>query len=348
MNARLMRAMRLHRYGQPLKLDAIPIPKVSGEGVLIRVKGAGICHYEIHSSRGEYSDLMPLKLPFTYGHEVTGVVEEVGSNVEGFTPGDSVGVYFIWGCGVCRFCRSDLAQICPTSVLNGLNGGQGGYAEYMHVPSYRFLVGIKGLDFVQAAAMQCAGLTAYSSVRKVLNKLYPGSYAAVVGVGGVGHLVIQCLKVLSPAKVIAIDIAEDKLKLAKRLGADYRVNSKSQNPVEEVQKITGGRGVDSILDLVAVDSTLESATGMLGRHGKLVVVGGSSGTLHLPATSILLHMIEVVGNHVGSYNELQDVVSLLRAGKLQPLITRYKLEEANEALDTLRKGEITGRAVLVP
>ncbi|MCX8175698.1 MAG: zinc-binding dehydrogenase, partial [Candidatus Bathyarchaeota archaeon] len=252
-------------------------------------------------------------------------------------------------CEACRYCRSGRFELCDAPVMMGLIGADGGYAEYVYYKTYRGLVKIDGLNPVEAAPLTDAALTPYSAIKKVLSKLYPDSFTVVVGVGGLGQYAIQFLKVLAPeTNVIAVDISDEKLEIAASLGVTYLVNSKKVNVLEEVVgKITGFRGVNVVLDFVGAE-TFSTSIRMLCKGGTLIPVGLSGHTFTLPVFDTIIYEYEIVGSFYGGVNELREIVALAKKGKIKSFIKRFKLEEANEALEALRKGEIEGRAVLVP
>ena len=231
-----MKAARLHQYNQSLQIDEVDLPTPKGEGVIVKVGGAGVCHSDIHFMKGEWKDVLSVKLPLTVGHETAGYVEEMGESVHDFSKGDAVAVFGGWGCGICQACKSGDEQLCNTPRWPGLSQYDGGYAEYLHVPSYRFLVKADGLDPKNIAPLTDAGLTPYRAVKKVRHLLNPNTYTLLFGVGGLGCYAIQYLKLLSPTNVITVVRSEDKAKLAKEMGSDFVINSKTNDVVSEVKK----------------------------------------------------------------------------------------------------------------
>jgi len=344
-----MRATRLHSYGSPLKIEEIEYPRIEKPfDVIVRIAGAGVCHTDLHIIQGMWKDIARPKLPYTLGHENTGYVEEVASGVEGFEKGDPVILHPLITCGRCPACRAGEDMHCEKSLFPGLNV-DGGFAEFMRT-SHRSLIKLpRDIDrskLVEIAPLADAGITAYRAVKKALKSLFPGSYVAVIGVGGLGHLGIQMLRILSQASIIAIDARDDKLELASKLGADYIVNAR-RDPVAEVMKITGGRGVNVAIDFFGGQATLDYGPRILGRMGRLIIVG-YGGELRFPSISIIASEISLEGSLVGNYIELREVVNLYLRGSIRVIHETHPLEDVNEVLERLERGEVRGRAVLVP
>lgn len=272
-----MKAARLYQLGQPLKVEEVPVPKPKGEQTLIKIAGSGICHSDLHVIRGHLP--MPLPhLPLIMGHENAGTIEEMGPEVTGFEKGEAVAVFGGWGDGTCYYCRNGEEQLCNTLSWVGI-GTDGGYAEYLLVPHQRYLVKVDGLDPVEAAPLTDAALTPYRAVKKVLSNLVPvtfaaaGTFAAVIGLGGLGQFGLQFLKIMSPAQIIAIDIDDRKLARAKSLGADFSINSAKQDAATEAKRIAGGEGVQAVIDFVGTDATMQTAVACSARKGRVVIVG---------------------------------------------------------------------------
>ncbi|MEM1610826.1 MAG: NAD(P)-dependent alcohol dehydrogenase [Sulfolobales archaeon] len=344
-----MRAARLHSYGSPLRIEEIEYPRIERPfDVIIRIAGAGVCHTDLHIIQGMWKDIARPKLPYILGHENTGYVEEVAPGVEGFEKGDPVILHPLITCGRCPACRAGEDMHCENSLFPGLNV-DGGFAEFMRT-SHRSLIKLpRDIDrskLVEMAPLADAGITAYRAVKKALKSLFPGSYVAVIGVGGLGHLGIQMLRVLSQASIIAIDTRDDKLELASKLGADYIVNAR-RDPVAEVMKITGGRGVNVAIDFFGGQATLDYGPKLLGRMGRLIIVG-YGGELRFPSINIIASEISFEGSLVGNYSELRELVNLYLRGSIRVIHEAHPLEDVNEVLERLEKGEVRGRAVLVP
>lgn len=337
-----MKAARLYQPGQPLRVEEVPVPKPTGEQTLIRIAGAGVCHSDLHIIRGHMN--MPLQLPRTLGHENAGYIEEMGPDVTGFQKGEAVAVFGGWGDGTCYYCRNGEEQLCNTLTWVGI-GADGGYAEYLLVPHQRYLVRLGDLDPVEAAPLTDAALTPYRAVKKVLPNLVPGTFAAVIGLGGLGQFGLQFLKIMSAAQLIAIDVDDKKLARAKELGADFTINSAKQDAAAEVKRIADGEGAQGVLDFVGMDATLQTAVNSAARKGRVVMVGLGGGTLHYNFFSVPTE-VTVSNSDWGSRSELEEVIALARQGKIRANIERVRLEDINPTFDRLEKGQIEGRAVV--
>lgn len=343
-----MKAARLHQYNEPLRLDEVSLPKPKGEEVIIKVGAAGVCHSDIHFMRGEWQNSLPVKLPLTVGHETAGYVEEAGESVRGLVKGDVVAVFGGWGCGVCDACKGGDEQLCINARWPGLSECDGGYAEYMHIPSYRFLVKANGMDPKTLAPLTDAGLTPYRAVKKVREMLNPNSFTLLFGVGGLGCYAIQYLKLMSPTRVITVVRSEGKARLAGEMGADHVINSKTEDVLSAIRKITENRGVDVSLDIVASNETLNVGLASLRKKGVLVLVGLMGEAFNVPIMQSVVNEHKVIGSLWGNYNELAEVISLARRHNLKTPIKQFDLKDVNKATEVLANGRIEGRAVLVP
>jgi propanol-preferring alcohol dehydrogenase len=337
-----MRAAQLIDYGKPIEIKEIPTPTPGPGEVLVRIGGSGACHSDLHIISGELP-LLP-KLPWTLGHENAGWVAAVGSGVTGLELETPVAVFGGWGCGKCRLCLAGQEQLCNIMTWVGV-GAPGGYAEYLIVPAARHLVHLKDLDPVKAAPLTDAGLTPYHAVRQALPRLVPGSTAVIIGVGGLGHFGLQFVRELSPARIIAVDTSAEKRALALELGADLALDPTTDDIAAEVKR--GGEGAAGVFDFVGSNTTLALAASLVGRQGMVVLVGLSGGSLPysfmgMPGESV------VMGSTWGTRNELEEVLALATAGRLTFHFEQHPLEKINEVFHRLEKGEILGRAVLVP
>jgi propanol-preferring alcohol dehydrogenase len=344
-----MKALRMASWRQPAQLCDIPIPEVGAGQVLIKVAGAGACHSDLHVMDWPEGQL-PWRLPFTLGHENAGWIEALGAGVTGWKKGDAVLVYGPWGCGRCRPCRLGRENYCEHAAELGASGGglgrDGGMAEYMLVPSTRLLVPLGDLDPVQAAPLADAALTPYHAIVRSRDRLQPGATAVVVGIGGLGQMAIQLLAVTTGARVIAVDTDDRKLEVARKLGADLVVRSDA-SAVETIRTATGGAGADVVLDMVGAEATLALGAKVLRAEGRLVIIGLAMGTL--PVNFFALpYGAEVATSYWGTVTELMELVALARSGRVRLDVETFPLERAPEVYERLRRGEIRGRAVIVP
>lgn len=343
---------RIHEYQKPLVVESVQMPRPRGEGVVVKVGGAGLCHSDLHLINGEWRDAIPLALPKTPGHEVAGTVEEIGDSVpKGICErGDLVAVFGGWGCGSCLACKRGDEQMCPAAKWPGLSQYDGGFSQYIAVPSYRFLIKVEDtkLKAEEIAPLTDAGLTPYRAIRKFRHLLVPGTTIAVVGIGGLGSYGIQYAKLLAPnSTTIAIDRSDKKLRFAKDLGAEHAIRL-SESTRKEVMEITQGRGVDIIIDCVGAENTTSMSVNLLAKGGALAIVGLFGSKVQLPLMPTVLNEYEVTGSLWGNYNELREVIELAKQGKLKHMLQTFQLEEVNDAIDLLRNGQITGRAVITP
>ncbi|HLI46531.1 MAG TPA: NAD(P)-dependent alcohol dehydrogenase [Geobacterales bacterium] len=344
-----MKAARLHEFKKPLIIEEIDLPKIrDDEGVLIRIAGAGVCHTDLHISKGE--EELGLKLPLILGHENAGYIYETGSNVENFKKGDPVIVYGAWGCKNCEFCRRGEENLCDEMRGPGLSEFQGGYAEFMYVPSYRYLIKVDE-DPTFLAPLTDAGLTSYRAVKKARNFLKPGDFALILGIGGLGMFGLSYAKILGNSYLIAADVIDEKLKISENLGADFTVNTKHiESAIKEIMRITNKKGCRVILDFVGSDSTIKLALECLSKEGIYIVVGVGGGRIRDFLASNLLSEAIITGNIWGSYNELVEVYNIYKAKKLrlEGLIKIRRLEEINEVFEEMNRGSLIGRVVLKP
>jgi propanol-preferring alcohol dehydrogenase len=340
-----MKAARLHDQGSDFIIEDVPRPQPGPGEVLIRIAGAGVCHSDLHVKRG---DVPAIRLPQTLGHENAGWIESFGPGADsrGFEIGDAVAVFGGWGCGRCRFCLGGQEQLCDISLWGGM-GPAGGYAEFLVVPSVRVLLPTGGVNPVLAATLTDAALTPYSAVSKTLSRLVPGSSALSIGVGGLGQYGIQFLKLLTPARVIAVDTDPAKRDLALTLGADVAINPRSDDAEHHIKEITDGKGADADIDFVGVDSTMALGAGSVGKQGIFVLVGLAGGSVPYSFFGVAQGATLTTSNW-GSRNELEEVLALAQRGDLASHVEEFPLTAINEVFDRLERGLIAGRAVLTP
>lgn len=342
-----MKAIRLVSSGSPLETREVAIPQVGARDVLIRVKAAGICHSDAHYRAG-VSPVEPL--PLTLGHEVAGVIEKTGADAEGFTIGDRVCVHYLATCGRCAFCEGGTEQFCRTAQMIGKHR-DGGYAEFIMVPERSVFHLPDEIPFEQGAILMCSSATSLHALHKA--RLHPGETVAIFGVGGLGISAVQLARTLGAAQVFAVDINPRKLELAARFGATS-VNASTGNPVEQIQELTRGRGVDVALELVGLPGTMQQAVQSLAILGRAALVGLTQEIFEVaPYTEILNKEAEIIGvsDHLAS--EIPVLLDLARTGKLDlshGIIRTIPLEAAavNGVLDRLEKFGDDVRVVIAP
>jgi alcohol dehydrogenase, propanol-preferring len=347
-----VRALQLTGPQQPFELRDVPQPDPKPGQVLVKVGGAGACHSDLHLQEwdGELLAAMGFSMPFTLGHENAGWVEGLGEGVTGLEVDQPVAVYGPWGCGRCWNCGQSRENYCDQPGMHGGMGGglgtDGGMAEYLLVPASRLLLPLGDLEPAAAAPLSDAALTPYHGIKRSLPKLRPGSTAVVIGVGGLGHMAVELLRELSPATIIAVDIDESKLTLAHELGAHEAVVS-DESAADTIRGMTRGLGAELVLDVVGNDATLQLAAAVARQQGDLTILGIGGGTLPVSFFSVP-YEVSIQTTYWGSATELMEVLDLARAGRISARATTYPLEEAPQVYDRLAKGEIQGRAVVLP
>jgi propanol-preferring alcohol dehydrogenase len=343
-----MQAVRLTHWQADPVITAVAVPEPCGSEVLVEVGAAGLCRSDIHimsAAAGAY----PYTLPFTLGHETAGRVAALGPGASGVAPGDPVVVYSRWGCGSCWQCANGRDNACARTQRGPHGGGlgrDGGLAEYLLVPSARYLVPAAGLDPVAAAPLSDAALTAYHAVKLSLAQLRPGSTALVVGVGGLGHMAIQILKAISPARIVAVDVRSAALELARAAGADAVLSADGLTP-EGVRAQTGSDGATVVFDFVGNDATLALAARSVAQAGDVTFVGRGGGELRV-APGLIPYECTVRMPTWGTLAELAEVVALASSGAIRSESEVYGLGDTLGAYDKLRQGDVLGRAVIVP
>ncbi|MFE7416024.1 NAD(P)-dependent alcohol dehydrogenase [Rhodococcus sp. NPDC057529] len=345
----MMRAVRLTTWGQPVQVQRVPVPEPRNAELLIEVRAAGLCRSDLHVMDAP-AGAFDYPLPLTLGHEVAGTVVAAGPDADRSWIGESVVVHGVWSCGECRNCRRGRENYCHDlrpradgrlpAIGNGL-GHDGGLAEAMIVPSERFVVRTRGLAPESAAPLADAALTAYHAIRTNRDLVDGHAVTVVVGVGGLGHLAVQILRALGAGTIIAVDPREDSRDLALRLGADRAVSEVADSGTEP-------RSADVVFDFVGSPATMESAVQLLGPGGRLVTVGSGGGRLTVGKDLGLPGGWQVSAPFWGTRADLEAVVDLAQRGLLSVESTSYRLDDAVDVYDRLRRGEIRGRAVLVP
>jgi len=341
-----VKAVRLHKFHSAPVIDEVPEPVITHPlDVIVKIGGAGVCRTDLHIIEGQWDSRMGTPLPYILGHENAGWVSEVGSAVTNVAVGDTVILHPTPTCGLCHACRAGDDMHCENSTFPGLST-DGGMAEYL-LTSARACVKLDPKTRpADVAALADAGITAYHAVRKALPLLYPGTTAVVIGAGGLGHIGVQCLAALSATNIIVVDRNPDALKLAEQLGAAHTVVADG-NQVDAVKDLTGGNGAHVVLDFVAEQGAETDAWNMTAPGGSDFVIG-YGGTLTIPTLDIISTERNIIGNIVGTYNELAELMALAQAGKVTLHTKAYPLGAAPDALADLDAGRVRGRAILVP
>ncbi|TQC47716.1 alcohol dehydrogenase [Rhodococcus sp. WS4] len=350
-----MHAFAVHPDDPTIHDLEIPTPSPEGRNVLLKVMRAGVCHTDTHLRAGGYDlgsrGLMSMKdrgieYPMVLGHEVVGVVEQVGNDVESVRAGDVRLIYPWIGCGECRHCREGNDNRCAAGRNLGV-ACHGGYAEYILVPDEKYLVDIDGLDPSWAATLACSGLTAYSAVDKVL-PLEPDEPVVVFGAGGLGLTAIALLRARGHRNICAVDVAKGNLSLARDMGASSTVLSGPGSGAKDIRDAAGGPA-SAVIDFVNNGVTATSAFEVLTKAGHMIQVGLFGGEVTIPTALLALRMIRIEGSFVGTLSQLQDLVRIAQSGELPhiPVVERtLSAAEVSHALDDLTAGGIAGRIVL--
>jgi propanol-preferring alcohol dehydrogenase len=335
----MMKAAVVRAFNQPLVIEDVPIPRPGPGEVLVRVIASGVCHTDLHAADGDW----PVKpaLPFIPGHEAVGDVVEFGREVTGLELGDRVGVAWLHdACGTCEYCETGRETLC-TSQRNTGYSVNGGYAEYV-IAKAAYVGRIpKSMDPALAAPVLCAGVTTYKGLKET--EARPGQWVVISGIGGLGHVGVQYAKAMG-LRVVAVDVADDKLALARRLGAELAVNAREEDPVAFVQRETGG--AHGALVTAVSTKAFDQAIGMLRRGGTCVLVGLPPGAFPTPIFDVVLKRLTVRGSIVGTRADLREAIEFAARGAIEVAFEKRRLEDINEVFDGLRNGTITGRIVL--
>jgi len=334
-----MKAAVAHTFNQPLVIEDVPIPEVNSNQILVKISASGVCHTDLHAISGDW----PVKptLPFIPGHEGAGIVVAVGSNVNAIKEGDRVGIPWLHtACGHCEYCLTGWETLCLSQKNTGYSIN-GCYAEYVLAdPNYVGHLPRK-LDFPAAASLLCAGVTVYKGIKETDTK--PGEWLVVSGIGGLGHMAVQYAKAMG-LNVIAVDIHEPQLDLARQLKADISINASLEDPVARIQKeIKGAHGV---LVTAVSSAAFTQAINMLRRHGTVSLVGLPPETFELSIFDMVLNRKTVRGSIVGTRKDLEECLAFAAEGKVAVHYTLDRLENINQILAKMKGGKIQGRIVI--
>jgi len=333
-----MKAAIIREYKQPLQIEQTEMPAPGSDEVLIKVEACGVCHSDLHVAEGDWTHLLRIiKRPLIPGHEVVGRVVEKGDAVSHLDVGDRVGVAWThWTCGECELCKEGRENLCAAQMITGATV-DGGYAEFMKAKATHSLKVPDSLTSEEAAPLFCAGVTVYHAIKNSGAK--PRQRLAVFGVGGLGHLAVQIAKCFG-AQVIAVDIADDKLEFAKRLGADVTIIATNE-VVKQIRKM-GGAHVAVVTS--AAKAAYDQAFYAVRSSGTLMVVGMPAEDLCFPA--IMMREIRIMSSATGTREDMREVLELAAAGRIKCQVETRPLEQVNEVFDEMRRGKITGRVVL--
>lgn len=341
-----MRAVQVVGYHKNLEMTEVPIPEVRGPlDVIVKIGGAGVCRTDLHILEGQWAEKSGVTLPYTIGHENAGWVHAVGSAVTNVREGDKVILHPLVTCGLCRACRSGDDVHCESSDFPGIDTN-GGYADYLRTNARTVVKIDDSLEPSAVAALADAGLTAYHAAAKAARRLTPRDKCVVIGAGGLGHIGIQVLEALSPAELIVIDRNADAVKLALTLGADHAVVADGSQ-IDQVMELTDGFGAEVVLDFVGENGSTAEGLAMTRRAGDYHVIGYGE-NVDVPTIDLVSAEKNIVGNLVGSYNDLCDLMSLAARGAVNLHTQTYSLDDFQSAIDDLDNGRVRGRAILVP
>lgn len=337
-----MKAAVLHALKEPLKIEQLPVPEPGHGELLIKVTACGVCHSDLHAVDGDWTP--PPVLPLIPGHEVAGTVAKLGPGVTGFAQGDEVGVPWMYSaCGQCEFCLAGMETICKQGEATGYTK-PGGYAEYMIAPAAFVGRLPKGTDPYAMAPILCAGVTTYRGLKR--SGARPGQWVAVIGIGGLGHIAIQYARAMG-LRVAAVDVSDEKLKLASSLGAEVVVNAAETDPAAAIQEKIGGAHA-AVVTAVA-SRAFEQAILMLRPAGTVSYIGlpgGKADEIRASISAIVNWELSVRGSNVGTRQDLNEAVAFAANGLVRAKIRTIALEEINATLDEMRQGKIVGRVVL--
>ncbi|GAA1949633.1 NAD(P)-dependent alcohol dehydrogenase [Microbacterium aquimaris] len=344
-----MKAVQYREIGKGPEVVEIDTPEPGPGQIRLKVTAAGLCHSDwflMDLPEEQYA----YPLPLTLGHEGVGVVDMLGDGVEGVEIGGSYAIYGPWGCGQCHACSKGAENYCPYAAEMGIAppglGAPGAMAEYVIIDDKRHLIPLGDLDPVETVSLTDAGLTPYHAITAAEHKLRPGSTAVVIGVGGLGHVGVQIIRAISGAKVIALDVSDEKLELATEVGAHHTVIS-DENAADRVRELTGGLGADAVFDFVGMQPTLDLSRAVVAVDGYIHIVGIGGGTLATGFFSTPFGAA-VRAPYWGTRSELREVLDLAREGSVGVHVERYSIDDAVEAYAKLHKGTVRGRAVVVP
>jgi propanol-preferring alcohol dehydrogenase len=334
-----MKAAVIHQFGAPLQIEEMRVKEPGENQILVKVIACGVCHTDLHACEGDWP--VQAKLPLIPGHEAIGYVAALGRNVKNVKEGDVVGVPWLYSaCGCCEFCITGWETLCDTQQ-NGGYSVDGGFAEYVIADSRYAAHFPANINFTDMAPIICAGVTVYKGLKETETK--PGEWVAISGIGGLGHLAVQYAKAMG-MHVAAIDISDDKLDLAKSLGAELVVNARETDPGEFLKKHTGG--MHGVLVTAPSPIAFKQGISVLRRKGTIALNGLPKGSFDLPIFETVLNRYTVRGSIVGTRKDMQEAIEFAIDGKVKATVHPTRLENINSVFEEMKKGEIEGRVVL--
>ncbi len=335
----MMKAAVVTEFGKPLEIQEVPIPEPAAGEILVRVQASGVCHTDLHAAEGDW----PAKPspPFIPGHEIAGEVVALGSGVTALSSGDRVGIPWLYSaCGHCEYCITGWETLCSEQLNTGYSVN-GGFAEYLVAPAAYAAMIPDGLDAAEVAPILCAGVTTYKGLKET--EVRPGEWIVISGIGGLGHVAVQYAKAMG-MHILAVDVADEKLALAKRLGADLTMNARDENLAERVQQEIGG--AHGALVTAVSNSAFRSGVDALRRRGTCALVGLPPGEFPVSIFDVVLKRITIRGSIVGTRADLAEALRFAADGQVKVTFARERLEAINDIFARMRAGAIEGRIVL--
>lgn len=348
--AETMQAYRIVEWGKPPEVVEVPVPEPGPGEVVVRVAGCGLCHSDLGMMQmpREVGESFGWQVPFTLGHETAGWVAAIGADVTGYAEGDPVAVVSPSSCGECWYCTRGQDNLCPKGVSGRGYGLDGGLAEFVRVTSPRGLIRLNRLDPSTAGPLTDAGATAFHAVRRVLPCVTPGGVVVVIGAGGLGIFAVQYLKLLTSARVIAIDTNDTRRVLATELGAHDSIGRVDAATADEIRALTdGGHGADAVLDFVGIDATIAAGTAATRAGGAFGLIGAAGGKLDAPWFGGLPKDAEIFTFQGSTIADVRDVIGLAESGAIRNDVQKYTFDRVTEAYRDLEAGALRGRAVVV-
>ena len=338
--AKMMKAAVVHGFGKPLTIEEVPVPTPGPGEVLVRILATGVCHTDLHAADGDW----PIKPtpPFIPGHEGAGVVAALGPGVTGFKEGDPVGIAWLHdACGSCEFCMTGWETLCELQNDSGYSVN-GSFAEYA-IGAAAYVGRLPpNPDYAALAPILCAGVTTYKGLKET--EARPGEWVAISGIGGLGHVAVQYAKAMG-LHVVALDVTEEKLALARQLGADLAVNAAAPDAAEQVVKQTGG-GAHGVLVTAVSPPAFSQALHLVRRKGTVALCGLPPGNFPMPIFDVVLKRITVRGSIVGTRKDLAEAIAFAAEGKVHAHIHTAKLDDINRIFTDLKQGKVDGRMVM--